>query len=343
MRAAILKAPRSVEVKEISDLKIGKGEILIKVHTVGVCPTDIRYYLGLSKPELWDGRLEYGSSSYGLTGHEVSGVVEEVGEDVNGVTPGELVVPDSYVSCLDCFFCRDGRHNLCPRKLAVGRGYAEFMKVPAKWVHKIPEKLPLDVAAYAEPLAVVLNSVRKLKIEPSEVVLVVGGGPMGVLSALVVRALGAIPIISEVKEERIEFARRLGINAYTPVEAKQVVYSLSNGLGADKVTITALSRETMAFALENSRNGSIIALFGSIHPRSEPQTDLNNIHYAEKIVVGVSDYQLKDMDVALRMLKEKTVQVQELVTAVYPLESIADAFEEAISGRQMKIQVRVSE
>lgn len=341
MKAAVLLAPRKVVVTEVPDLVPKKGEIVIRVHSVGVCPTDLRYYTGLSNPVLWDGPLSYGETSYGLTGHEVSGTVEKLGDAVSDFQVGDHVVPDSYVSCGKCVFCASGEHNLCSRKLAIGRGYAELMRVPAGWVHKVSEKLPLEKAAYAEPLAVMLNNMRKLRLEPGDTVLVVGGGPMGLLAAMLVKLFGGKPVVSEVQQSRIDFARKMGVEAYPP-ETLSEIFQTENRV-ADRVILTVVNKDTLAFALKNSRNGAIITLFGSVHPKVDIPLDLNNIHYGEKVILGVSDYAQKDMYHAIKMLESNTIEVEKLVTAVYSLKEIENAFEEALSGRQMKVQIRVQD
>lgn len=180
MKAVVNYAPEpcSVELREIAEPKPRAGEVLLRVRAVGVCGSDLHQYHGTQS---W--QVNYPV----VLGHEFTGVIEEVGEGVQGWHVGERVVSETAaVICEQCAYCRTGRYNLCPSRLGFGYGthgaMTRYVRVPARLLHRVPEQVPFEDSAMAEPCSVSAHAVFELtRIQPGDLVVVFGSGPIGLL------------------------------------------------------------------------------------------------------------------------------------------------------------------
>src|SRR4030043_499320 len=188
---------RDIQVVKMSDIKrpiITNNEALIKVEYAGICGTDLHIFDGLhprAKAPL-------------VMGHEISGVIEEMNTEKKDIKIGDRVAINPLISCGYCLPCREGNPHLCPNLKLVGidqnGGFEEYVKIKDDKLYKIPNSLPLDLAALAEPVAVAVHAVRKSKLLVGDKVVVMGGGPIGQLVALICRINGASSIVlSEIK------------------------------------------------------------------------------------------------------------------------------------------------
>jgi threonine dehydrogenase-like Zn-dependent dehydrogenase len=204
MRAAIMNAPGDMSVGEWTSPRPGPGEALVRVGAAGVCAGDLYFYLG---------RNPYARYPQ-VCGHEIAGTVEEVGEGVTGLSPGDPVVVEPFLGCGTCYPCRIGKSNCCANLRIIGvhlpGGYAERLTAPATHVHRVPAGLSMTWASFAEPVAIGVQSCRRGAVTADDHVLILGCGPIGLALIEVARARGARVTATDVLEDRLEMARALG-------------------------------------------------------------------------------------------------------------------------------------
>ena len=174
MRAAVFRGAGRVEVCNVPMPDVGSGEVLVQVHYCGICGSDLEaFHTGMYEPGL-------------IIGHEFAGEVAQVGEAVDGWSVGDLVTTDDAIPCGRCPYCRQGQPTLCESLLMPGvtldGGMAEHVVLPAKALHRLPEGVSTRQGALVEPLAVALHGVRRSALRAGEQVLVMGAGPIGLLT-----------------------------------------------------------------------------------------------------------------------------------------------------------------
>jgi len=240
------------------------SDVTVRVRGCGICGTDLKMLHG-----------EYeGTAPPVILGHEFSGEVVEAGSAVENVTPGDHVVVDPNLTCGTCYYCRRSQENLCTSMVTTGMnrdgGMAEYCRVPSSTAYIAPASLPFEVAAFAEPLACVLNGVRRAGVAPGDTVGIVGLGPIGVLFARVLEQIGAGSVVGfEVSAERIALARGLGmVSIIDPGEARwrEMVGDLTAGRGVDVAIDAVGSPLATRTAMESVRRGGRVVVFG-IPPR----------------------------------------------------------------------------
>jgi 2-desacetyl-2-hydroxyethyl bacteriochlorophyllide A dehydrogenase len=204
MRAAIMHAPFEMSVGAWETPRPEPGEILVSVGATGICAGDMYIYLGKNPYAIYPQ----------VAGHEIAGVVAELGQGVTGPAPGTPVVVEPFLSCGKCYPCRVGKGNCCRnlRILGVHRpgGFAEYLTAPADHVHVVPAGLSLVDASFAEPVAIGVQACRRGEVAAGEEVLILGCGPIGLALIEVARARGAHPIAADLLPDRLETAARFG-------------------------------------------------------------------------------------------------------------------------------------
>jgi threonine dehydrogenase-like Zn-dependent dehydrogenase len=298
MRAAVYKGDRRVEVEDFPVPELGGDDVLLEVSHCGVCGSDIHFVLeGWGRPN-------------SVGGHEYTGTVAAVGANVTGWQVGDAAVGGPSVRCGECEYCRAGRPSLCAGRSSVGEGgefqgaFADFIRVPAAELLRLPDGLSLRHAALTEPLAVALHGITRAGVRPGERVLVTGGGPIGTLSiaALVQRGVTDI-VLSEPAEVRRELGERLGARSITP---DQLVTPRSpNELVAEPFDV-ALECSGHAAAMEQclgqlQRTGRLVLVGAGVKP---PRFDPNRILLNELVITGAFCYDADGFERALELLSE---------------------------------------
>lgn len=301
----------------------------MSVESVGLCGSDLHYYL-------------HGRNGTNVVrepvvlGHEIGGTVGELGADVPGDLAGARVVVEPAMPCRTCEFCLDGRYNLCPRGSCLGSppvdgGLAEYVTVPAAQVHPVPEGLPRQVVTVLEPLAVAVHALRRARFAPGDSVLVTGAGPVGLLVGQVARAWGAREVtISDVAPERLEVARRVGIERTVPAAEL-------GGLRVRRSLECSGSTAGLAAALGATDPGGRVTLVGTMSP-DDTAAALSVIQRHEVDLVGTFRYAAA-FPTAVDLVARDAVDVSSLVTANYPLRHVDDAFDHAAQGVGVKTTV----
>ena len=299
----------------------GKGEVRIKVAYVGICGTDIHIYHGMM-----DKRVNIPET----IGHEMSGTIDAIGEDVSGFSVGENVVvrplDDRLVKSSD-----KGFNHICEELKFIGidspGAMQEYWNVPAFTLHKLKEDTDLKLAALIEPLSVATHDVRLSGLTKDETAVILGGGPIGLLIALVAKKLGAQVIISEINETRISKAKSMGIKALNPTKVDLVEYvkEKTDGRLADVVFEVAGVQPSLDIMTELAGIRGRIVLV-AIHGQPKP-VDLFKFFWKELKLIGVRVYEKEDYEKSIALITENELPLEDLITDVQPLSNIQKVFE----------------
>jgi L-iditol 2-dehydrogenase len=256
--------PNSVEIRELPVPEIGEEEVLLQVGAVSVCGSDVHQYHGTQS---WPVRTPV------VLGHEFGGVVARKGSRVRGFKEGDRVVSETAASiCGECLYCRAGEYNICPERKGFGYGIngamADFVRVPERCLHHIPDKLPFERAALTEPCCVAYNCVAvKSKIKPGDLVVVLGPGPIGMLCAQMAKINGAGTVIIAGLDQdasRLAAAGHLDVTAINLQQTNLIdfVHGIGDGLGAQLVIDAAGASAALKTALDIVRPAGQITKVG---------------------------------------------------------------------------------
>ena len=281
MRAIIMDGPGQIRLGEWDDPRPGPGEVLIAPRAVGVCAGDLYIYLGKNA------YVRYPQ----VCGHEIAGVVEEVGPGVVGLEPGEKVVVEPFLGCGTCYPCRAGKSNCCASLRIIGvtqpGGFGEHMTAPASHVHRVPAALSFADASFVEPIGIGVQACRRGQITAGELVLVLGCGPIGLAIIEVARARGARVLASDVQPARLETARSLGAEVHLSGDALlPKMLELTNGEGLPVVVEATGSVGAMESTVDLVASGGRIVIVGLLKkgtPVSFPGLDFTR---KEMTIVG---------------------------------------------------------
>lgn len=334
MLAAVFEAPGKLALKQIPVPRIDRADqALLKVDAVSICGTDV--HITANPPG-------YAATPGTILGHEIAGTVVEMGADVKDLEIGDRVVVNPNNFCGTCAYCRKNLPNECLKIEALGidydGGFAEYCRVSGKAVYRISRDVPVEAAACAEPLACAINGLKKVCVVPGDCAAVIGGGPIGLMLAMLLRASGAGRVIlMEVAGYRIDFARSLGFELVNPAaqDAKRAVLEASE-LGADIVFDVTGSQ--MAAAVDLARKGGSVVLFG-VNKRALPAVPQCEITTKELKVLGTWLANATFPE-AVRVLEQRAIDVGALVTDVVPLAAVNEGIEKLARGEAVKIIVR---
>jgi threonine dehydrogenase-like Zn-dependent dehydrogenase len=318
MRAIVVERPDSVSLTQIDTPQPGPGEARVRSVVAGVCRTDLDIITGALDPR-WV-RFPV------VPGHEWSGVVDAVGDGVTGVEPGQRVVCEGNIGCLSCPRCRAGDTHLCQRYDAVGftrsGGWGEFVVVPARILHPLPEHVSFEAAALVEPGSCVVKALGRARIEPAETVGVVGVGAMGALAIRIARLRSPAAIVAYgVRDEELELARALGADAVVNVGQQEP------DVGAlDVVVETAGAVPAVELSTRLVREGGRVVLLGIAGHDQELALPADRIALRDLTILGSVGYTTAAWAHMVALLRDELVDLDPIVTHRFPLERFEDAF-----------------
>ena len=296
-------------------------EVRLDVAFCGICGTDMHIYQGHM-----DARVETPLT----IGHEVSATVAELGDGVSSVAVGDRVAVRPLKFGEAHPFDKGNAHvgkNLKFIGIDAPGGMQYSWTVPAYTLHKLPDTVSLEQGALAEPTAVACHDVRLGQVKPGETVVVIGGGPIGILVALVARERGARVIVSEINEKRVEKIDTLGLETINPknVDLVETVYSKTNEAMADVVFEVSGSQPGVdaMTSIVNVR-GRIVVV--GIHPQPR-QIDLFRFFWSELELIGTRLYEEEDFDEAIALMRAGKLPIEELITKMYEIDDVQAAFE----------------
>lgn len=323
MKAAYYQGNRTIKVGESVPRQPGSDEVRINVAYCGVCGTDLH---------IFKGGMDKRVSIPQVIGHEMSGEIAEVGAKVKGWSVGERVVVRPLHPCGNCPACRAGHSHICYNLKFLGidtpGAFQGSWTVPAHTLHRLPPSLPFDQAALIEPVAVACHDVRLGEVKSGEEVIVIGGGPIGLLIALVAASLQARVLVSEVNSFRLNLARELGLEAVSPkeVDLAELAGKRTGGAGADvvfEVSGSAAGAATMTQVVRSRGRIVVVAIFGEA-----PRVDLFRFFWRELRLCGARVYEPEDFDKAIALAASGALPLERLISAKRPLKHLQKAFEQ---------------
>ncbi|MFQ5999200.1 MAG: zinc-binding dehydrogenase [Candidatus Bathyarchaeia archaeon] len=315
MKAAVFMGQEDVQVLNVPKPSIRADEVLIRVAYCGICGSDVTAY-------------KTGNYVVGLTiGHEFSGTIEKVGSKVENLTVGDKVTGNGVIPCGKCSFCLGGKPSLCESMempgVTLNGAFAEFVKLPAWVVYKLPEELSLLDASLVDPLACVLHSITLSSFKPSDSVLIQGAGPLGILTIEALKKSGAGKImVAEVSDGRKKLAHDLGADfVIDPREENlpAIIERQTDGLGVDLVFDTAGVPETLSENFTLVKKGGEIMIVG-ITEEPTP-SDFFTVVLNELTIKG-SYCGFNEYPLAIEMLSKGTISTGKIITSVIKLEEI---------------------
>jgi len=337
LKAGVLSAPERIEIQEMEKPKIGSRDVLVRLKYCGICTLEQRMYTGQMK------------FSYPvIPGHEASGIVEEIGEQVGllrgDLKPGTRVALDLVSRCGECYYCRTGASNLCVNRFKDGNrvlgGFGEYRAVSSKQVFPISDALPLEAAAFAEPVACCIRSLKKIGLSLAEDLLIVGAGPMGMMHLMVGSCMGARIFVSDPDAERLKTASRLG--AYLTIDPARedlpaIVREQTEGRGVDACVVTSPAAAALQTAFEAAAAGGRINIYTSYNEKLPLPTDANSIHRSEILVTGSEGRTEEDFLQAVRLLEFGKVDVRSLISRKIPFSDLEAGIKAAMTTSTYRV------
>jgi len=328
MQAAVYRGRDEVRLETVPVPAIGPGELLIRVHTCGICGTDLK-------------KISSGShSAPRIFGHETAGEVAQVGEGVAAFQPGDRVVVFHHVPCGQCFYCRHKVFAQCPVYKQVGctagfepagGGFAEYVRVlewiVARGVVLIPAGVSWEQASFVEPMNTCLKALAALGPQAGETVLVMGQGPIGIILAWLALSRGAQVITSDLYARRLTIAETFGIRTTLDASRVNVIESvrrLTEGRGADSVILAVAQDDLIAAAMEAARPGGRVLLFAQT-VRGRAGIDPAAICVDEKTLLGSYSASIDLQRESARVVFSGQVDLARLISHRFPLAQAVEA------------------
>ena len=344
MKAAFVKGPAYVEIRTIEKSPVKSGEISVRMHACGICGSDLEKIYG-----------QYSQPSMKL-GHEPSGIIVEVGENVNDLKKGDRVFVHHHVPCYSCHFCLHGNETMCQKYSETNLlpcGLAEEFVVP-EWnvshggVIKIPDVMSFDEAAMIEPLACCIRAWNKIQIKKGDSVAIFDAGPTGMMHVMLSKFYGLNEIFCfDVNDFRLDFAKKFQITESiksTDFTAHEKILSKTQNRGVDIVIVATGSLSAITQAIEFVRKGGTVILFGIPSKDAKLQLDVSKVYSKEITIVPSYAASEADTMTAFRLIQDKSIQVKKLITHRFDLTESKKALEYAHQGNDaMKIIITNSE
>ena len=349
MKAARFHARKDIRIEDIPEPELRAGAVKIDVAWCGICGTDLHEFLegpifcpapGHPHP------LSHEESPVTL-GHEFSGTVSEVGEGVKGLAVGDNVVVEPYFVDGTCDMCQAGSYHLCRQMGFIGLsggggGLSEKIVVDQRWVHPIGN-IPLDEAALIEPLSVAHHAVARSGVKAGDVALVGGSGPIGLLTAAVLKGMGVTTIISELTQARKEKATSSGVADHVLDPSKEDVPArvreLTGGTGADVAFECAGVNAVLDTMLDAVRPGAVVV---NVSIWGAPATvDMQKLVLKEIDLRGTIAY-VRDHPAVIKMVQEGKVDLKPFITGRIALEDLVEqGFDTLINHKDTAVKVLV--
>ena len=348
MRAVVYRGINDMRVETVPVPRIGRGELLIRIATCGICGTDLK-------------KIHMGShSAPRIFGHEMAGTVAAVGEGVTQFAVGDRVMTFHHVPCGECYYCRKQTPAQCPlyKKTGVtagfepsGGGFAEYVRVmdfvvANRGVVRIPDNVPFEQAAFVEPVNTVLKGVKMLNLAADDTVLVIGQGPIGLMHAALARRAGARVLTSDLFPERHAIAARFGLTNAIHAGKENVVERVmveTEGRGADAVILAVGGNALIRTAMDAARPGGKVMLFAQTQ-HGEATIDPAAVCVDEKTLLGSysSSFPILDEVTGLVFSGDRDgFDLTQLISHRFPLEQAVEAIEIASNPQpgSMKIMI----
>jgi L-iditol 2-dehydrogenase len=342
MLAAVYRGVNDVRLETVPVPQIGSKEILVKVHTCGVCGTDLK-------------KIATGShSAPRIFGHETSGVVAAVGAEVTRFQPGDRVVVFHHIPCGECFYCQHKTFAQCATYKKVGctagfepsgGGFSEYVRV-MDWIVEqgtvcIPDGISYEQACFVEPVNTCMKGIEALRLHPGESVLVIGQGPIGIILGKLAQKAGAAVTTSDLYPERLKIAVTLGLQNTVDASKADVVKAMrdqTEGRGADAVILAVGGNGLIRTAMDAARPGGRVLLFAQTQ-HGEAIVDPAAICVDEKALVGSYSASVDLQEESVRFVMNREMDLEQLVSHRFPLQNGAHALELAAHPQPASMKI----
>ncbi len=334
MKYAVLYAPKDLKIEEKPLPKIEPGKVLIKIESCGICGTDLLIYTGR-----FPVHFPYSP------GHEYSGVVTEVGNRITFVKKGDRVVVNPNWNCGHCHYCTRGKPHLCENlktRVKSNGGFAEYSLLPEKIVYKIPDALSLEDATLVEPLSCVLHALEKVEIKPSDRVVILGAGLMGLITLELLSYSGINTImVSEPKEKRRRLAEKLGADIVVDPTKEDLISVVRrvNSYGADIVIDAAGLPQTIQQVFKLAKRGGTVVLLGI--GDKETKTSISPFHITtDELTIKGSFLNPHTFSPAIDILGKGKIDTSLFITNRFSLSELSKAMDIFAQGEEIRIVIK---
>jgi len=320
MTAAVLYGKEDVKIEKVPIPRLDQGEVLIKVQVALTCGTDLKVY-----QRGYHARMIVPPA---LFGHELAGVVEEVGPNVRWFRKGMRVVALNSAPCQMCFYCSKHQENLCEDLLFNNGAYAEYIRIPRRIVETnmlaIPSQVSFEEAAMVEPLACVLRGLHETGVEIGDTVTVIGGGPIGLMFVQVAKLAGCNVIAVVKHESQGSAAKRFGADDIVLTTASEDVVEAVRALTPDRrgsdVVIEAVGRQqAWEWAVDMVRKGGTVNFFGGCAAGTKVPLDTGRLHYSEITLKATFHHTPEGVRKAFALIVERKIRGTDYITGEAPL------------------------
>lgn len=330
-----------LEVLEVEEPIVKEDQVKIAVEYAGVCGSDIHTYEG-----------NYKVKTPVTLGHEFSGVVVDIGENVKEFKIGDRVTSETtFYVCGECEYCQTKDYNLCNYRKGLGSqqdgGFTKYLIARKESVHHLPEHVDFQSAALTEPLACTYHAAQKANIKKGDVVVVLGPGPIGILQAQVAKTYGATVIITGLDNDkvRLDKAKEIGIDHAVNIQqedVKELVNKLTNGYGANVVFECSGAVPAVRMGLDLLRKKGQYVQVG-IFSKSEIPFDFEKVIQKELSINGSRSQKPSDWEPSLALMNDQSVDAKALVTHNFDITKWDDAYNAIKNGEAIKVTLTTKE
>jgi L-iditol 2-dehydrogenase len=346
MKAQVFRGVNQLRYEEVPVPPVAADEVLVQVHVVGLCQSDIkkiRYPL-LEPPRIF--------------GHETAGVIAQVGAEVDRWQVGQRVVVLHHIPCMHCGYCLNDNFSMCEvyKNISTtagfapsGGGFAEYVKVPGHIVRnggliEIPDDVTFEQASFVEPTNCCLKAVKKAQIAPGQTVLVTGAGPIGLMFVMLVKYFGARAIATDLLPTRIEKALSVGADAAFDArdpELSAKIQALTQGMGVDVSLLAVPSDKAFFQAIDCTRKGGKILFFAEFPDEVEIPINPNLLYRREIDLMGSYSSSYRVQALAAEIVFNRHIDVDALISDRYPLRDLAAAVDQAIAPTPETLKILI--
>jgi len=328
MQAAVYRGKDNVRLETVAVPEIASGELLVRVHSCGICGTDLK-------------KISTGShSAPRIFGHEIAGQIAAVGRDVTGYKAGDRVMVFHHIPCGKCFYCERKVFAQCPeyKKVGVtagfepsGGGFAQYIRV-MDWIVKrgvvrIPDAISYEQATFIEPVNTCLKAIEGMRLQAGESMLVIGQGPIGIILAVLARRAGARVIVSDMFAQRLAVAHDFGLKESIDASEQDVLQRIrerTEGRGADATILAVGANSLIKTAIDATRPGGRVLLFAQTQ-RSDAAFDPSSVCVDEKTLLGSYSASIDLQEESARLVLSGKIDFSRLISHRFPLAQAVEA------------------
>jgi L-iditol 2-dehydrogenase len=343
MIALVYRGKRKLNVEDVAVPQISENEILLKVRAASVCTTDLKI------KEF--GHFKNPDDKPIILGHEFSGEIAELGKNVRSMSRGMRISIAPNIGCGRCLECIRGLTNLCENYEALGinidGAFAEFVRIPARYISQgnvfiLPDNMTFEESALIEPLAAAFNGIESAGINLSDIVLIIGAGPMGILNLMLAKLRGAQKVIvSEIIPERIKIAKKFGADFVinpSKENLKSVLMELTHNRGPDVIITAVSSGKAQEESLDIIARCGRIVFFGGLPGGKDIINFKSNVvHYKQVTVTGTTGSSVIQYKKSLELTASKKIDLNRLISKKFKLSDVEKAFSSAVSPENLKV------